>query len=47
MGDGGNGGKWGTAWGNGGRPDLRDFPLISTQVDHAGQAVPISPTLVV
>jgi hypothetical protein len=28
---------------NGGRPDLRDFPLISTQVNHAGQAVPLFP----
>ena len=28
---------------NGGRPDLRDFPLVSTQVNHAGQAVHLFP----
>jgi hypothetical protein len=26
---------------NRGRPDLRDFPLISTYINHAGQAVPL------
>src|SRR6202162_5131717 len=27
--------------GNRERPDLRDFPLSSTQTNHAGQAVPL------
>jgi hypothetical protein len=32
---------WGELGGNWGRPDLRDFPLFSTQTNHAGQAVPL------
>jgi hypothetical protein len=39
-----NGAEWGGMGGGmGGRPDLRDFPLLLKQINQAGQAVLLSP----